>query len=169
MLLAAGFGGGQLDRLEDLRVPRAPAEISAERLADFFSARTLVLHEQRLRREDHPRLTEAALERAAAIEGVLNRIGSRAPTLPMQRREPFDRHDLFPDGVYRQRETRQNGLSVNEHGARAAIALVATLLRPGEGHGVAKGLEKRPVRRYGDLQNVAIHEELQRGHEHTIL
>src|SRR4029077_5381688 len=61
------------DRLDDLHVPGAAAEIAAERLADILLARPRTPAQQRLGGPDHPGGAEAALGTELLVEGALQR------------------------------------------------------------------------------------------------
>ena len=74
-----------LDRLEDLRIAGAAAEVARERLLDPRRAsRRACGRGRRARRGDHPGLAEAALQRAALVEGLLELVES------VRRDEPLD-------------------------------------------------------------------------------
>jgi len=88
---------GPLHRLDDLGVPRAPTEVPREGLLDLGARRARPRVEEGARREHHPRLTEAALQRAACVEGVLHRVEARG------RREPR------PPGSDRRARGRRRG------------------------------------------------------------
>ena len=84
---ADGSSDRELDRLEDLRVARAAAQIARQRLADLGARRACVAIQKRARRQHHPRLAETALQRAARVEGRLHRIGPAAARLDVQRHQ----------------------------------------------------------------------------------
>src|SRR5712692_10430887 len=77
----AGWGGstghptgGQVDRVQDLGVSRAPAQVAGKRLADVVPRRAAIDLEQRLRRKEDPRRAVAALRRAELHERLLQRM-----------------------------------------------------------------------------------------------
>src|SRR2546428_4283265 len=95
--------GGQLDRLEDLDVPGAAAQVPGQGLADFLSGRLRLHVEKRLRRAQNPGSAVAALRGAELRERHLQWIGVRAS------RQPFDRDDrpiLALEGEDQARELR---------------------------------------------------------------
>src|SRR5262245_45037793 len=65
-------GGGRPDRLDDVHVPRAAAEISRDRPTDVVVARVPVLLEQRRGDEHHAGGAEPALQSVFLLEGSLH-------------------------------------------------------------------------------------------------
>src|SRR6266852_6401353 len=64
----------RLDRVDDLRVAGAPAEVALERAADLVARRRRMSLEERDRRQQHPRRAEAALHGAVTKKRVLQRM-----------------------------------------------------------------------------------------------
>src|SRR5215217_1585483 len=64
----------ELDRLDDVVVAGAAADVAVERLADLLLARLRVVGEQLHRRHHHPRRAEAALQAVALAERRLHRV-----------------------------------------------------------------------------------------------
>src|SRR3989449_1641909 len=142
--------GGQLDRLEDLDVPGAAAEVPGQGLADLMPGRLRFRVEKRLRGAQDSRSAVAALRGAELRERHLQRIGTRAP------RESFDRDDrpiLALEGEDQARELRP---AVEQHRAGAALPQFAAVLGPGQAEVLAQDLEERLVRREGDLLGLAV-------------
>src|SRR4029079_18433569 len=73
--------------------------------------------------DDEPGRAEAALDGARVDARLVDRM-QRVPA-----REPLDRDDLVPLRLRREHEARADERSVEEHGARAALALLAGVLR----------------------------------------
>src|SRR5215208_2698749 len=67
-----GVLGGPADRLDDVRVAGAAADLARDRLADRGVRRVRVLVEQRARGEHHARRAEAALEPVLFHEPLLH-------------------------------------------------------------------------------------------------
>src|SRR2546428_1443787 len=114
------------DRGDDVRVRAAPAEIAGHPLADLVVVPRLAFLEQGDRRKDLSRRAVAALERVLAQEGFLHRVQLSALD------QPFDGGDA---GALELRDQLQAGvhpLSVDDHGAGAALSHVASLLRTRE-------------------------------------
>jgi hypothetical protein len=97
-LLEGIHPGGILDRVDDLGVAGAPAEVARDALADLVTRRRRVLLQQRRGGEDHARAAEAALHGAVLDEGGLQGVWI------LGRAEPLGRHDAPPVGLYGKRE-----------------------------------------------------------------
>src|SRR5580765_6481062 len=63
--------GGVLDRIDDLLVTRAAAQIATDRFADLFVSRLRNRLQQRMRRDKHARCAVTALQRVFLAETVL--------------------------------------------------------------------------------------------------
>src|SRR4051795_11247886 len=124
------------DRVEDLRVPRAPAEIAAQGLPDLVVRRVRHVRQQIHGRHDQPRCAEPALHGARRRERLLHRM--ERPVRP----EPLHRHDLVPVRLHRQHQTRADQRPVEQDRARPALALLARVLRAGQPHVLAQRVEK---------------------------
>src|SRR5262245_35817288 len=114
------------DRGDHLRVPRAPAEVSGDAVADLFLGRLRMLGEDGGGGHERPRNAEAALGHAVPYEGVLQR---------MQRAglgQALDRGDRAAAGLHAQHQAAGDRLAVEMDGARAAVTGAATFLGPGE-------------------------------------
>src|SRR6185503_12413860 len=80
--LCDGLGGGlllpelshRLDRLDHFCITRTPAQVAGQCVADVVLARIRVFIEQRLRRHDHARSAEPALQRTLLFEQLLQRV-----------------------------------------------------------------------------------------------
>src|SRR3974377_413694 len=81
-------GGRILDRLDDVHVPGAAAEIAGDRVADLRLRRIRRASEDRDARQHHPRRAVAALQTVLLPETLLNRV-----ELPF-RLESFDGDDV---------------------------------------------------------------------------
>ena len=81
------------DRADNLRIARAPAEVSGDRQADFVIRRIGISIEKGLGGKDHPRRAEAALRRAFGHKSILQRMELSLGG------HPFDGRDLFPIGL----------------------------------------------------------------------
>src|SRR6516164_540016 len=64
----------ELDRLDDVVVAGAAADVAVEALADFLLGRLRVVGEQLHRRHHHPRRAEAALQAVALAKRRLHRM-----------------------------------------------------------------------------------------------
>ena len=90
----------QPDRVEDLLVARAAAEVAGQRLADLVVGRARHAGEQVGGRDDEPGRAEAALDRARLDERALHRV----QLVPLG--QPLDRHHLVPVGLGGEHEAR---------------------------------------------------------------
>src|SRR5262249_35173951 len=138
--LAAHPGGRELHGLEDLDGAGAAAEVAGESLLDLATRRLRVLIEEGARRQQEPGRAVAALRRAESREGFLERMQARGPGHPL---DGLDRPALALEA---QDEAREDRLSVDQHGARAALAELAAVLGARQVHVLAQDLEQRLVR-----------------------
>src|SRR5213592_1979675 len=74
------------DRVENVRVARAAAQVSAQPFGDLVARRLRVLREQMDGRHDHPGRAVATLQAVAVPESLLHR-------MQMTVRDAFDRRD----------------------------------------------------------------------------
>src|SRR3954447_24329030 len=116
----------RLDRLDDARIGTATADVAAHRLAHIVVARTARLAEQRDSRHDLPGRAITALKAVVADERLLHRVEALGVG------EAFNRGDRTTVDRRRQRQARQHAAAVDVNGTRAALTVVATLLRAGE-------------------------------------
>ena len=143
----------QLHRLIDLQIPRASTQIAQQRILDLVARRRRIYVEERAGREKETGCAVAALGSAQLREGVLKR---------MQRSTP--RHSL--DGFDRalgvrlcQRQTRENRRPIDQHGACAALAQLAPMLRARQTEVFTKDLEQCLVRRKRDFHALVVDDE----------
>src|SRR5580700_10729068 len=113
--------GRELDRIDDLLVAGAAAEIAADRVADVFLRWRERMRQQSLRGDEHARRAEAALERMRLPETVLQN-AQRARL----RCEAFDRGDHRAIGLDREDETGTHRAPIEEDRASAAYAMLAS-------------------------------------------
>ena len=98
-----------------------------------------VLAEQALSRHHLAGRAVAALERVILGESLLH----RAQLLALH--QSLDRRDLVAVRLHRQRHAGVARLPVDEHRARAALAPLASDLRPGQAEPVAQHVQQRPT------------------------
>ena len=146
---------GELDRLQDFRVAGAAAEISRQGLTDLVARRLRILIQQHLCGEENSRDAIAALRRAEIGKSALQRM--RFAIL----HHAFHGHDL---GIHRfnaEHQARQHRLAVDEDGAGAAFAQLATMLRAGEPHVFAQDLKQSLVDLGRDFVDFAVDSKAQ--------
>ena len=146
-LFAAHARGGQLDRLVNLDVAGAAAEVAGEGFFDLFARRVGVRLQAALWRRGGSRACSSRTARRRC-----RRRSSCSGWRPSAVAMPLDGLDLAPLGVEAEHEARKNGAPVHEHGARAALAQLAAVLRAGQREVFAQDFEQRLVRREGDLR-----------------
>jgi hypothetical protein len=129
-----------LHRRDDPWIRTAPADVSAHALAHVVVFRTARLTEECDGRHDLTRCAIAALKAVVVDEGLLDGVQFVAA------REPFDGGDGFPLSRGRQRQARQHATVLDVDRARAALAVVASLLGPCQMKVLANGIEERNSR-----------------------
>ena len=77
--------------------------------------------------------------------------------------EPVGGGDLAAVTVARERQAREDAAAVEQHRARAALAVVAALLRAGDAELVAQRVEQGRPRVDGEAVRRAVHAEGDRG------
>jgi hypothetical protein len=112
--------------------------------------------EQRLRRHEEAWRAVPALRRAEIGERFLKRM--QAPVGG----EPFDGRHAPPVAFHAQDQARQHRLVVQEHGAGAAFAQLASVLGAAQIQVFTQDLEQRLVRRERDLGSLAVDEQFDR-------
>ena len=123
--------GGQPHRVEDLLVARAAAEVAGQRLADLGVASGAGCARSRSwRGDDQPRRAEAALHRAGLEERLLDRV-----QLVARRPSPSTVTTSRPSACAGEHQARAHELAVEVDRARAALALLAGVLRARAGRG----------------------------------
>src|SRR5664279_4398718 len=130
----------ELDRLDDVVVAGAAADVAVEALADLLLARLRVVGEQLHRRHHHARRAEAALQAVALAKRRLHRM--QLAVLG----EPFDRRDGAALHLRREHRARLDRAPVHVHGAGAALRGVATDVGAGQLQGLAQELDEQRAR-----------------------
>src|ERR1700716_2229757 len=118
--------GRRLDRLDDVVVTGAAAEVALEPQSDLVLRRVGVALEQLLRRHDHAGRAEPALGAMLVPERLLE--GMQRRTLG----EALDGRDLRPVSLDSKDGAGLHAVAVELDGARPAVAGVATHVRPGQ-------------------------------------
>ena len=126
----------QPDRVEDLLVAGAAAEVPGERLADLVLARVGRALEQRGGRDDQPGRAEAALHRARVDERLLH--GMKVSPAP----RPSTVTTSWPSACAASTRHAHTSVAVEEDGAGPALALLARVLRAGKPEPLAQRVEQ---------------------------
>src|SRR5258705_2091779 len=148
-----------LDGVDDGLVPRAAAVVPRNMQANFFARGFAVLAEEILRCHQHARCAETALQRVALVKRLLQR------RKLLRVAQPFD--GLHPAAVrlHREHQAAAHDLAVDPQGARAAYAVLAADMRPGEAELLSQEIHQvlarrhapadlRAVDRQGDVESV---------------
>src|SRR5215813_4650996 len=117
---------GPLDRLDDVVIAGAPAEVALELVPDLVFARVRVALEDLVRRHDHARRAETALESVLLPEALLD--GVKLAVFG----QALDRGDGGAIGLDRKERARLHRQPIHEDGAGAALARVAADVRARE-------------------------------------
>src|SRR5579859_338858 len=141
------------DRLDDLVVAGAAAEIAHHPVFDLVLAGVRVAVQQRFRRHDLARRADAALEAAVIDEGLLQRMQLLALGHALDRGDPRAVH------LHGQRDAGGDEAAVEQHGAGATDADAARLLGAGEAEVVAQQIDQRAPRRHARLARLAVDRE----------
>src|SRR5438876_8340357 len=149
-LLPPHASRSQFHGLVNLQVSRAAAQVARQRLLDLVTRGSRILAEQRFRGEQEGGRTVPALRRAELGEGVLERMQRPAPC------HSLDGFHAVPRARQAEHQTGKHGLAVHEHGAGAALAQLAAMLRAGETQVLAQYFEQGLVGREGDLDGLAV-------------
>ena len=132
--------------VDDLHVAGAAAVVAAERLEHLVALdRAALALDQRGRGDDHARRAEAALRGVVVVERGLHRREL------LRLAEAFERRDRRAVDRRDRRQARPARLAVDEHGARAAAALLAAGLRARDLELLAQHVQERGERRARDL------------------
>ena len=151
-----GLAGRDHDRVDDLGVARAAAQVAAQVLADILLGWVRVLGQQGLGGHHHAGRAVAALDPEALGERPLHGIEFAVAT------QALDGDHLAAGGLHREHQARVRHLPVDEHGARRALALVAGPLGSGEPEVVADRVHQGAVRLDQQVVADAVHVELDR-------
>ena len=127
LVQAAHALGGERDRLDDLRIAGAAADVAGDRLDDLLARRRGFFDEQRVRGEDHRRRAIAALHAVGFAERILH-----GRQLARPRRQPLDGGDGIAVGLHREHQAGAHRRAVDQHRAGAADAVLAAGMRAGE-------------------------------------
>ncbi len=124
--LPRSLGSGALDGGEDLDVAGATTQVAGEPDADLLLGRRGVAAQQRGGRHDHSRGAEPTLHATLVEQGLLQRMQLVAD------HHAFDGRDRSVGCLGGEVRARVDRLAVDQHHARAALAVVAALLGAGQ-------------------------------------
>src|SRR5215471_18269195 len=128
---------GLVDRLDNVRIGCASAEIAAHMLADLGVVADAPLIDAADRRDDLPRCAIAALKGVLIDERLLHRM-KRAARFA----EPLDRGDRAANRDSEGQAAEHPG-AVNQHCTGSALAMIAALFCTGQSEMLAQRIEQR--------------------------
>src|SRR4029079_8977679 len=131
--------GRDRDRLDDLRVARAAAEVAGDRLADRIVVGRAARVDVGPRRHQHSRRADPALGATRIEERLLQRVEVRAAL--GAGREALDGPDQGAVDLADRDEAGIDDRVVEQDRAGAALPFPATLLRPRQPAGLAPPLQ----------------------------
>jgi hypothetical protein len=123
-------------RFEDLLIARTAAQATGERFADLVARRAGMLVEQRFRSDQEAGRADAALQGGSLQEALLK--GMQVALA----RQPFNRFQRRSFGLNGQHDAAIHRHAVHQHGAGAAVAVVAAFLRSGQPQLVAENFQE---------------------------
>src|SRR5215469_7989470 len=129
---------GSPDRVDDVLIASAPAEIALEPGTDAFLRRPRLAPEQFQRAHDHSRCAEPALQGVILAKRGLHRM--LGITWLAQALDRIDRRSVRLNG---QDRARLHSGAVEVHSARAALGRVATDMRTGDAEVIAQKVHKQ--------------------------
>src|SRR2546423_4765096 len=132
--------GGGLDGLDDVHVASTPAEVALESPADLVFGRVRVLGEEVGGGHDESRSAVPALQAVLVPDRLLDRVQLAILGHALDRLQALA---LGLDGEHR---AALDGLAVDQDGARAALAGVASDVRAGEPQVVAQVMHEKQAR-----------------------
>src|SRR6266581_6519898 len=152
--------GARRDRLDDVLVAGAAAEITFELLADGVVAEVVALAVDDVDRgHDHAGGAEAALQAVMLAERLLHRMQRRAVG-----GQTFDGPDLVPVSHDRERGAGLDRLAVEMHDAGAALRGVAADMGAGQPKIFAQKLHQQGPGVDIGVEGIAVHDQGNLGH-----
>jgi len=125
---------------DDVGIRTAAAKIATHAFADLLIAVRVTFLDQADGADDLSARAKAALERVVLDERALD--GMKRPLAG----QTLDRRNFVSTLHDGKRKARERAPSVDEHGARAALSMIATFFRPDEPETFAQRIEQRRTR-----------------------
>ena len=130
----------RLDRLHDVHVPGAPADVAADRGANLVVVGRWVLLDQAFADEHHAGRAEAALQAVVLLERRLHRVE------PCRGEQALDGRDLDAVGLDAEQRAGLHRRAVVEHRAGAAARGIAPDVGAGEAQVLAEHVHQQHAR-----------------------
>src|ERR1043166_65419 len=143
-------GGGCQNGLHDLVVPGAATEIARQTVANLLLGWLGAALQERLRRDDETWRANPALQ-----SGVLEELLLKWVQI-LRRCDALDRRDLLALNLDAENEARVDEPAIEHHIARAAVAVVAPFLGPGQMQLITEHLEQALARLAQDVRVSAV-------------
>src|SRR6267143_5121291 len=139
-VLLRNLDHGGLDGLKNLEISGAPAQDAGKRRANLIASCVRMPIQQRFRGDQNRGRAVSALRRAEIGEGVLQRMQSSFQT------EAFDGQDIPGVALNAKDQAGEDGLAVQNNGARTAFSQFTAVFRAGVAEILAKDFEESFVR-----------------------
>src|SRR6267143_6075759 len=149
-VLLRNLDHGGLDGLKNLEIPGAPAQDTGERRANLIASGVRMLIQQGFRGDQNRRRSVSALCRTEISERVLQRMQSSFQT------EAFDGQHIPGVALDSKDEAGEDGLAVQNNGARAAFSQFTAVFRAGVAEILAKNFEQSFVGCERDVYLLAV-------------
>src|SRR5438552_5005217 len=127
---------GVLDRLHDIRVARASAQVTGDRAADLFLRWMRIFLEQRDGAHHHSGRAEAALEAMLFDEALLNRMELAIGL------EAFDRPQFSTVCLHCEDRAGFHRLAIEQDRASSAVRRIAANMRSGEAEVLSEEMDQ---------------------------
>jgi len=127
---------GGLNGLKNLEISGAPAQDTGERRTNLIASGMRMLIQQGFRGDQNRGRAVSALRRTEISEGVLQRMQSSFQT------EAFDGQDTSGVALNPKDQAGEDGLAVQNNGARAALSQFTAVFRAGVAEILAKDFEE---------------------------
>ena len=127
-------------RVDDVLIPRAPADVAFQAMPDFLLGRIRIAVQNLFRRHDHARRAESALQPVLVPERFLHGVQLAVHG------QAFDGHDVRAVSLHREHRAALDGLAVDLDGAGAAQRRLASHVRPGQSNHLAQVMDQEQSR-----------------------
>ena len=128
------------NRIHDLHITGAAADVIVDRLADFFAARMVILHKQRVSGHDHARNAVTALNCTAIDERLLQRMDIAVFAM-----QPFNGQNLLAIDLFELSAASALRFAVHQYDACTANTDVTAVFCPGQIEIIANELQQLVV------------------------